>query len=171
MNLPHFPGKGDYPKYFESYLALAKGQDFLGLINSQVKEMQTYFESKGEAWAEKSYAAGKWTPKQVLGHITDTERVMAYRALCIARGDEGDLPGFDQDPYVLNGGFNRLSSADLLSDFKIHRIALLSLIRTIPQEAFGIKGKANGNVITSGALIWIIPAHCAHHFKVLKQKY
>lgn len=171
MKVPKFPSKGDHPPYFDTYLKLVEGKEFLSLMNEQVKEIEALFEEKGEDWAEKAYARGKWTPKQVLGHISDTERVMAYRALCIARGDQSKLPGMDQDLYVAEGGFNHLASKDLLSDFKIQRIATLSLIRLIPEDSFEFKGNANENDIIVNSLFWIIPAHFAHHYMILKERY
>ncbi|MHA7128562.1 DinB family protein [Algoriphagus namhaensis] len=171
MRAPVFPAPGDYNPYFETYLSLAKGKEYVPLINEQVKQIQNLFEKKGEAWAQKAYEAGKWSPKEVLGHITDTERVMAYRALCVARGEQTSLPGFDQDLYVQHARFNDLEAKDLLSDFKIHRIAWLSLLRTIPEDCMSQKGMANGHVITPSALFWIIPGHFEHHFQILKERY
>ncbi|MDN3203648.1 DinB family protein [Algoriphagus sediminis] len=171
MKTLDFPQEGDHPKYFDKYLNYVKGQEFLGLMNKQVKEIEKLFESKDEAWAVSGYAKGKWSPKEVLGHITDSERIFAYRALSISRGEKADLPGYDQDPYVQGAGFNSLDSKDLLSDFKINRIAILSLLRTLDEKSLRQKGKANGSDIIVNSLFWIIPAHFAHHFQVLKEKY
>mgnify|MGYP000005839953 CR=1 FL=1 len=171
MTTPIFPKEGDYPKYFDQYLNYVKDGEFLDLMNSQVKAIEQLFDSKGEEWSGRGYAEGKWSPKEVLGHIIDSERVFAYRALAISRGDKTDLPGYDQDPYVEGANFNSLVSRDLLSDFKINRIAILSMLRTIEESALEIKGNANGNPINANALFWIIPAHFAHHFHVLTEKY
>ena len=133
--------------------------------------MKAFFVSKPEGWANEPYAPGKWTPKEVLGHLLDTERIMTFRALCIARGEKKLLPGFDQDPYVIQGQFNAVSLDDLVADFEMQRQAILSMVRTFPETSFQEIGSANGNPMSTRALLWIIPGHFVHHFEVLQQKY
>ena len=117
------------------------------------------------------YAEGKWTPKEVLGHTIDTERIMTFRALCFARGEKQAMPGFDQDPYVLLGRFDQVATVNLLADFEAQRKALLTLIATLSEEALDQVGTASGNSITPRALFWIIPGHFIHHFSILKERY
>ena len=106
MNSFTIPQAGTYPSFYHTYISKVSEQNYLELIRSQVREIRELFESKEEGWDTKPYEEGKWTPKEVLGHITDTDRVMAFRALCFSRGDQNSLPGFDQDPYVINAGYN-----------------------------------------------------------------
>ena len=171
MNTFSLPSKGEYPPYYETYISKLGDQNFSTLIQSQIQELKAFFASKPEGWANKPYAPGKWTPKEVLGHLSDTERIMTFRALCIARGEKKLLPGFDQDPYVVQAQFNAVSLDDLLADFEMQRQAILSMVRTFPEASFQEIGSANGNPMSTRALLWIIPGHFMHHFEVLQQKY
>lgn len=167
------PCKGEYPPYYETYISKLELGDsnFSTLIQSQTIDLKAFFASKPKGWANEPYAPGKWTPKEVLGHLLDTERIMTFRALCIARGEKKLLPGFDQDPYVNQGQFNVVSLKDLLKDFEMQRQAILSMIRTFPEHSFQEIGSANGNPMSTRALLWIIPGHFLHHFEVLKNSY
>ena len=165
------PKEGEYSNYFNRYLSLTSTQPYQNQILSQIEVCQALFEEKGEEWANKAYAAGKWTPKEVLGHVIDTERIMTFRALCFARGEQAALPGFDQDPYVLNAKFDQVAIQDLLEDFKMQRLALISLIKTLPVDSLSNLGLASGNLISPRALFWIIPGHFEHHFSILKERY
>ena len=166
-----FPSKGDYPHYFENYLSLISGVGYEEHLLSQIEELKRLFKSKGEEWTNTPYEAGKWSPKEVLGHLSDTERIFAYRALSISRGEKSSLPGFDHDSYMLHADFNNLSSSQMINDFELQRFATLSLLNTLPDKSMDILGIANGNPITTTALFWIIPAHFMHHFKILKERY
>jgi len=171
MNNLQSPKEGEYPNYFNRYFALNSPEPFQDQIHSQIEECTELFKSKGEDWSNKPYAAGKWSPKEVLGHVIDTERIMTFRALCFARGEKSALPGFDQDPYVLNARFGQVAISDLLEDFKNQRYALLSLIKTLPESSMANLGQASGNPISPRALFWIIPGHFVHHFSILKERY
>ena len=171
MNTFSLPSKGEYPPYYETYISKLGDQSFSTLIQSQIQELKSFLSSKPEGWANEPYAPGKWTPNEVLGHLLDTERIMTFRALCIARGEKKLLPGFDQDPYVIQGQFNAVSMDDLLADFEMQRQAILSLVRTFPEASFQEIGSANGNPMSTRALLWIIPGHFMHHFQVLQQAY
>jgi hypothetical protein len=171
MNNIQQPKEGEYANYFKGYLALNSTESYQEQLMTQIESCFSLFETKGEEWANKAYAEGKWTPKEVLGHIIDTERIMTFRALCFARGEKSPLPGFEQDEYVANAEFNQVHFQDLLKDFKNHRLALLSLIKTLPEESLSNLGLASGNSISPRALFWIIPGHFAHHFSILKERY
>jgi hypothetical protein len=171
MNTFSLPSKGEYPPYYETYISKLGDQSFSTLIQSQIQELKSFLSSKPEGWANEPYSPGKWTPKEVLGHLLDTERIMTFRALCIARGEKKLLPGFDQDPYVIQGQFNAVSVDDLLADFEMQRQAILSMVRTFPEASFQEIGSANGNPMSTRALLGIIPGHFMHHFEVLQQAY
>jgi hypothetical protein len=171
MNNIQKPKEGEYPDYFDKYLALNSDEPYEVQIQEQIESCFRFFEAKGKAWADKAYAAGKWTPKEVLGHVIDTERIMTFRALCFARGEKSPLPGFDQDPYVLNAKFGQVAIHDLLEDFKIQRLALLSLIKTLPEESLTNLGQASGNPLSTRALFWIIPGHFQNHMIILNSRY
>ena len=171
MNTFSLPSKGEYPAYYENYISKLGDQKFSALIQSQTQELKAFVASKPEGWANVPYAPGKWTPKEVIGHCIDTERIMTFRALCIARGEKKLLPGFDQDPYVVQGQFNDVSLDDLLSDFETQRQSILTMVRTFPEAAFPEVGSANGNPMSTRALLWIITGHFMHHFQVLQHAY
>jgi hypothetical protein len=165
------PSKGEYPPYYETYISKLAEANFSELLLLQVEQLKTLLSSKPAGWEDIPYAPGKWSPKEVLGHCIDTERIMTFRALCIARGDKNSLPGFDQDPYVQQGQFNAVPLDLLLADFVNQRQAILSLVQTLTAASFEEIGSANGNPMSTRALLWIIPGHFMHHFQVLQQAY
>jgi hypothetical protein len=165
------PSKGEYPPYYETYISKLAEANFSDLLLKQIKQLKTLLSSKPAGWENTPYAPGKWSPKEVLGHCIDTERIMTFRALCIARGEKKLLPGFDQDPYVVQGQFNAVALDDLLADFELQRQAILSMVQTFPEASFQEIGSANGNPMSTRALLWIIPGHFMHHFEVLQQAY
>ena len=171
MNTFSLPSKGEYPPYYETYISKLAEANFSDLLLKQIEQLKTLLSSKPAGWENTPYAPGKWSPKEVLGHCIDTERIMTFRALCIARGEKKLLPGFDQDPYVVQGQFNAVALDDLLADFELQRQAILSMVQTFPEASFEEIGSANGNPMSSRALLWIIPGHFMHHFEVLQQAY
>lgn len=171
MNIISLPKKGDYPVFYETYISKILDDNYSGQILRQVNELKEFFVSKESGWDSKSYEKGKWTPKEVLGHLLDTERIMTFRALCFARSEEKALPGFDQDPYVIAGKFNQVSSDLLIKDFEAQRNALLTFINTLDESILDQVGNANGSSITPRALLWIISGHFIHHFNILKERY
>ena len=165
------PSKGEYPPYYETYISKLAEANFSELLLLQIEQLKTLLASKPAGWETKPYAPGKWSPKEVLGHCIDTERIMTFRALCIGRGDKSSFPGFDQDPYVQQGQFDAVPLDLLLADFVNQRQAILSLVQTLPTASFEEIGSANGNPMSTRALLWIIPGHFVHHFQVLQQAY
>ena len=103
------PDSDEYGEYYENYISRVRGQDISALIISQVEELRFFFKPISEEQSLKSYRKGKWTYKQLLGHINDTEKIMFFRALCLARDEQQPLPGFDQDVYVNAANFNEAS--------------------------------------------------------------
>ena len=171
MNKFALPKKGDYPAFYETYISKISNENYSDQIKNQIAELKSLFSSKEAGWDAKPYEDGKWSPKEVLGHMIDTERIMTFRALCFARGEEKALPGFDQDPYVIAGKFNQVSSDLLLQDFEAQRNALLTFINTLDESVLDFVGNANGKPITPRALLWIISGHFIHHFKILNERY
>ncbi|WP_187176664.1 DinB family protein [Algoriphagus sp. AK58] len=171
MNTFSLPSKGEYPSYYETYLEKIPEVPFSELISSQIAEIRNLFSSKPLGWESIAYAEGKWTPKEVLGHLIDTERIMTFRALCFSRGEKQSLPGFDENQYVLNANFQKVSLDDLLEDFEAQRKALLTLVKTISESTLDLVGNANQKPISPRALFWIIPGHFIHHLQVLNSRY
>jgi len=165
------PKDGEYAPYYEKYVSYTIAQDIKELLFSQINELEFFLSTKNDEWHNRAYQDGKWTPKELIGHIIDTERIFAYRCLCLARGEQGELPGFDENAYVSTAYFNDVSVAVLIEDFKTSRMALLSMLRNIQEGAFLRSGKVNGQEMTSRACIAIIAGHFIHHMNVLKERY
>ena len=165
------PSPGDYSTYYENYIKLIEGDDILKILNEQSKKTQDILNSFSEHRGNFRYADRKWTIKEVVGHLLDTERVFAYRALCIARGEKKTLPGFDQDDYVSGGNFNRRELFDLNYEFRLLRESNLLLFRSFTPEMLKLKGFANESSVTVFAILFIIAGHEKHHMNILREKY
>jgi len=165
------PEQGDYAPYYENYIKLVEGGDILKILNDQSKITQDVLNSFSEHKGNYRYADGKWTVKEVVGHLLDTERVFAYRALCIVRGEKKSLPGFDQDDYVKEGNFNRRELFELNYEFRLLRESNLLLFRSFTPEMLQKRGFANETSVTVLAILFMIAGHEKHHMKVLRENY
>src|SRR5579863_7792602 len=125
------PAPGDYAPYAEQYVVLVSGDDILGALGNQLKQTTTLFSGRSERDGNFRYAPDKWSVKEVVGHIADSERIFAYRALRFARGDQTPLQGFEQDDYVRGAGFGARKLADLVEEYADVRQASLALFRTL----------------------------------------
>ncbi len=156
------PASSEFAPYYEGYVSLIADGDIVRTIEQQCAEIIAAFTNEpGRA------LPGKWSVKDVLLHVTDTERIMAYRALRIARGDSTPLAGFDQDPYAEKAGAESRSLEDLLHEFRSVRAATVTLLGGLSDEAWDRVGSANGNDVSVRALAWIIAGHAQHHAKAL----
>jgi len=165
------PQPGEYAPYYEKYLSQIESNDILSTLDDQRRQMLLLLSGRTEADGDLRYAPDKWSLKEVLGHINDTERIMAYRALRIARGDATPLAGFEQDDYVRNGPFSDRSLADLIEDYIAVRRATITLFRNLDEAAFARRGVANKNGVTVRALAYIIAGHELHHRRIIEEKY
>jgi hypothetical protein len=165
------PQPTDYPAYYEKYVSLVPGTDILGVLEAQRMLMTQLLGARSEREGNFRYAPNKWTVKEVVGHISDTERIFAYRALRISRGDKTPMEGFEQDDYVKNGGFNDRTLADLAEELAQVRGATLALYLGLAGDAWQRRGIANKNEVTVRALAYIIAGHELHHRRVLEENY
>jgi hypothetical protein len=165
------PQPAEYAPYYERYISLVEGDDILDTLDQQRRQTMTILCGRDEEDGDFRYAPGKWSAKEVLGHVCDTERVFAYRALRIARADATPLEGFEQDDYVRNGPFAQRLLGDLVEDFIAVRRATLSLFRNLDEPAWSRRGIANKNEVTVRALAYIIAGHELHHRRILEVKY
>ena len=165
------PNPADYNSYYETYIKEIEGDDILKILNDQNKKTQEVLNSFSEHKGNYRYADGKWTVKEVVGHLLDTERVFAYRALCVARGEKKSLPGFEQDDYVKDGNFNSRNLSDLNYEFRLLRESNLLLFRSFSEDMLNKRGTANSSAITVRAILWIIAGHEKHHVKILLERY
>lgn len=175
VNTPAFsiprPQPGEYAPYYDRYISLVQGEDILSTLDQQRRQSMLLLSGRDEADGDFRYAPGKWSAKEVLGHVCDSERVFAYRALRIARADATPLAGFEQDDYVRNGPFTQCTLGDLVEDFIAVRRATLSLLRNLDETSWTLRGVANKNEVTVRALAYIIAGHELHHRGILEEKY
>lgn len=150
---------------------MVSGDDVLGSLESQRLQTAQLLAPRSEREGNFRYAPGKWTVKDVIGHLSDAERIFAYRALRIARADETPLAGFEQDDYVRTGGFGERTLADLAEEFSAVRAASLALFRSLTDAAWLRRGTASNNGITVRALAYIAAGHELHHRRVLEERY
>jgi len=165
------PNPGDYSDYYNNYVKLVEGDDIIKALYEQNKRTQDILNSFSEHKGNYRYADGKWTVKEVVGHLMDTERVFAYRALSVARGEKKSLPGFDQDDYVKEGNFNRRELFDLNYEFRLLRESNLLLFKSFSPEMLNRKGFANESSVSVLAILFIIAGHEKHHLNILKERY
>ncbi len=165
------PQPGEYAPYYERYIALVQGEDILAALDQQRRQTLLLLSCRDEDEGNFRYAPGKWSVKEVLGHVCDTERVFAYRALRFSRADATPLAGFEQDDYVRDGPFANRPLSDLIEDFIAVRRATLSLLRNLEEAAWMRRGIANNNEVTVRALAYIIAGHELHHRRILEEKY
>src|SRR6266446_5667281 len=165
------PQAGEYSPYYDRYISLVQGEDILNTLDQQRRETMTLLCGRNEEDGNFRYAPGKWSAKEVLGHVCDSERVFAYRALRIARADATPLAGFEQDDYVRNGPFAQRPLADLVEDFIAVRRATLSLLRNLDEAAWSRRGIANKNEVSVRGVAYIIAGHELHHRRILEEKY
>jgi len=165
------PKANEYAPYYGRYINLVPHGDIVALLESQGRSTSALLSSVSEEQADYRYAPEKWSVKQVVGHVADTERIFAYRALRIARNDATPIEGFEQDDYVRYGSFTASKLADLREDLASVRQATLSLLRRLDAEAWRRRGTANQNEVTVLALAYIIAGHELHHLAILKDRY
>jgi uncharacterized damage-inducible protein DinB len=165
------PQKGDYNPYFDNYISLVKGENILAALESNFKSTRDFLKSIPEEKADYAYAEGKWSLKQVIIHITDTERVFAYRALTIARGDNTPLPGYDENVWANNCAAEKRTIEDVVQEFLSVRQSTIHLIKSFDENIFLRKGIADNNPASVIALLFVIAGHELHHLNVLKERY
>jgi DinB superfamily len=165
------PERTEYAPFYETYISKVQGSDILAALDDQRRQMLLLLSGRTESDGDIRYAPGKWSAKEVLGHVCDGERILSYRALCIARGDSTPLPGYDENSYVANAPFSRHPLPDLIEDFIAVRRATLSLFRNFDDDAWTRRGKANNYEVTVRAIAYIIAGHELHHRMALQEKY
>jgi len=165
------PEPTEYAEFYGTYVSKVPGNDVLSVLESQRVQMLQLFAGRSERDGSFRYAPGKWTVKEALGHITDTERIFTYRALRIARGDQTPLPGFEQDDFVKNGAFGERTLAGLAEEFALVRGASLALFRSFTEEVWPRKGVASQKEVSVRALAFITAGHQIHHRLILEERY
>jgi hypothetical protein len=165
------PEPTDYAPFYANYVSLVPEEDVLSAIETQSSETQKLMAAVDDTHGAYRYAVGKWSVKEVFGHIIDAERVFGYRALCIARGDQNSLPGFDEQEYMKNANFDDWKIGDLAELYALNRRANIVFFRNLREEDWKRRGTANDSPVTVCALAFIIAGHERHHLKVLRERY
>lgn len=165
------PASGEYAPSYERYISLVPDGDVVATLSRQLESTLALLRGIDETQANNRYAPDKWSIKELVGHLIDSERIFAYRALRFARNDQTPLSGFEQDDYVRDAEFDKRTLADLADEFEHVRRANISLFRSLNVEALSRRGTANEVEISVRALLYIMAGHEAHHIQVLTERY
>jgi hypothetical protein len=164
------PDLTEYAGYFSKYIDLVPEPDILPLLTTQLEEMLAFLRAIPESQSNILHAPYTWTAKDVVGHLTDGERVFGYRALRFARGDATPLPGFDENEYARSAEYSRLPLADVVSEYEAVRRSNILLFRNLPAAAWDRGGKASDNYLSVRALAYILVGHTRHHGAILRKR-
>ncbi|HVO73634.1 MAG TPA: DinB family protein [Ignavibacteriaceae bacterium] len=165
------PAQTDYNPYYKGYIELVTGDNIVQFLEDQKNNTEKLLRSISEKDSLYSYDTGKWTIKQVVGHVIDVEKIMAYRALCIARKEKQPLPGFEQEDYAVTANFNSRKYSELVNELKLVREANLPMIRSFDEEMISQAGTVDNKRVTVLALLFIIAGHQEHHLKIIRERY
>ncbi len=165
------PADDEYAPFYKDYVGLVPEDEVLPVLAAQrdlVSQIAASIPGDRETFR---YADGKWSIREILGHIGDGERVFGYRAFCIGRGDQAAFPGFDQDDYMAAADYDRVPLADLAADFAALRASNLTVLRRLPPERWAQAGTASNARVTVRALAYVMAGHVRHHLGVLRARY
>lgn len=165
------PESSEVAAYYFTYIDQVDGCEPLSVLSRQLDELVPWFSQISEEQSRHRYATGKWSIRQVLNHITDTERAFAFRALWFARGFDAPLPGYDQEIAAAGAEADAVSWSAHVEDFRSVRLSTIALFANLPPAAWSRSGIASGNPFTVRALAYIIPGHVAHHVRILRERY
>src|SRR5438128_1805220 len=166
------PADDEFAKYAKSDIDYVVGDDAVGVLAAQGNRIAALLESLDEeSIRAHRYAPGKWTVKEVIGHLIDDERIFAYRALCVARGDTRPLPGFDENDYVAATGFESRPLASFIAEYRVVRAATLALFEPLTAEEWTRRGNVNGYEASVRGLAFHMAGHELHHLRTLRERY
>ncbi len=165
------PQPGEYAPFYKTYIDLAGTNNVIELLSGLRDSTFAFFNTLPPGKADYAYAENKWTIKQLLGHMIDAERIFAFRLLCFSRQDQNNMPGFDENSYVANAGFENRLLTHLAEEFKMVRSANLYLLKSLSEEQAILTGTANNYTISVRALAYIMAGHELHHLQIIKERY
>ncbi len=171
MNPLGRPGVDEYAPSYAGYVNAVPDGELLMLLRDQLAETEALLREFSGARGDHRYAPGKWTVKEVVGHIADSERVFSYRALRFARGDRTPLPGFEQEDYIRGGNFAARPLPEIAGELRSVRMATITLFAGMSEEALMRRGPANNAEVSVRALAWIIAGHERHHARIVRERY
>lgn len=165
------PAADEYDPYYQGYIERVEGKQLSLILRQQRAQVTELLAGLTEEQAAYRYAPDKWSVKEVLGHLIDTERVFVYRAMSIARGEKQSLPGFEQDEYVVTGGFDSRPLEGLSAEYEAVRNASIAFFESLDEASWLKTGTANDAAVSVRAIGYIIPGHEAHHLAILQERY
>lgn len=165
------PSEQEYPPYFANYVAQVPEDDVLAVLRAQADGLRRFARNVPADRETFAYAPGKWTVREVAGHLGDTERVFGHRAFCFSRRDPAPLASYDDNLYVANGGFAGVPVAVLVDELLHVRAANLAMLERLDQPAWLASGTAGGNPITVRAMVFVMAGHVRHHLRLLRERY
>jgi uncharacterized damage-inducible protein DinB len=165
------PQLSDAPEYYRYYLNLLTQDDVLSALAHNTIRVREVMSAFSEAAGDYRYAPEKWTVKQLLQHIIDTERIFSYRLMRLARRDSTALQGFDENWFAQHDNSSALTLAQVREEFEAVRVATEVLIRNVPSDNWDFRGNANGMEVTPRAIAWMIAGHTEHHVRILEERY
>jgi hypothetical protein len=162
------PDETEYPPWARGYVLGVEGSDPVEILTSHTKDYLALLSRLDGAFR---YAPDKWTVNDVVGHVADSERIFAYRLLCVARGDQTPFPGFEQDDYMAVSEFNNRTLADLVTEFEAVRQSSVLLLRGLPASSWLRRGTVGGYSVTPRGIAFQLAGHGYHHYRILRDKY
>lgn len=165
------PTTEEYAPYYSDYVRRLQDKNVLDVLPIQIDEIKTALAPLSDEQARFRFGPKEWSIKEVAGHINDVERIFSYRLLRIARNDATPLPGFEQDDFVRESGFDNCALSDLISEFEFLRRANILAIRNMPADSLTRRGTASGAAVSARALVYMIPGHVDHHMESLRTNY
>jgi hypothetical protein len=165
------PEPDEYSPYYSGYVRAVPEGEILVLLRDQLAETEALLREFRGDHADHRYAPGKWSVKEIVGHMADTERIFAYRALRFARGDRTPLPGYEQDDFVRGGNFAARALPEIAGELRSVRMASITLFAGLSEIALMRRGPANNVEFSVRALAWIIAGHERHHTKIIRELY
>ncbi len=165
------PSREEYPEYYSQYVERPEECEVVASLVESGESTAAFFTELGEERSQMRYAPDKWSLKELLGHVMDTERIFAYRALALSRGDKTPLPGFEQDPYIENAGFDERDLSELLVEYRAVRAATVSLFASFTAEQAERTGTISGFPFVACTIPWLLLGHELHHMDVVRERY
>lgn len=165
------PQANEAAPYYSGYIDRVAGDDIIAVLASQLDETLGFLSEISAEQSLHRYAPGKWSMRELLAHVNDTERVFIFRALWFARGFQDPMPSFDQEVAYKAAGSDQISWTSHIEEFRAVRLASLAFLRNLPADAWARSGVASGNSVTVRALAYIVAGHASHHMAILRERY
>ncbi|HVS80367.1 MAG TPA: DinB family protein [Pyrinomonadaceae bacterium] len=165
------PLETEYAPFYRGYVGHVSEEEILPVLRSQLDDLDVLLGGVAPERETYAYAEGKWSIREIAGHLIDAERVFGYRAFCIARGESRNLPGFDENEYMLSAPYDQIDLEDLLSEFRLVRLSNIAMLRNLDEQAWMCLGTANDAQVSVRALAFIMAGHVRHHMGVLRERY